>query len=824
MPGLVFLHPALLWGLALGGLPILIHLLQRRRHRVRRWAAMEFLRVSVRKSSRRLRIEQWLLLLVRALILILAALALARPVWHSPRWSWLGSRAASQVVLVVDDSYGMGWRDGGTGRGGDGATGRGGDGGTGRTGERGGVGEQETQFDVARARALELIRDGLTPGDSVSLVLASAPAHALLRRPTFNLKEVAAQLQRASPSDRPADLAGAARLSLEILRSSRSAAREVYVFTNAQAVDWRQPDAPDAWRRVAAMSHLYVIPTAPARGQNLAVDEVRVDAPVAAGRLTPIQARISNWGEQPSRGVVVTLHADGQAVASARIDLPANGTAEARFEHTFAATGPHTVKVSLPGDGLAVDDSGYASVLARDHVRVLLLNGHPDPDPRRDAAFFVAAALAPAGWAEGSGAGDQGSAGNSADPWPLTPDPFGVRVLDGSTLRGEDLSRWDVVILADVPRLADPERRRLASFVADGGGVLILPGPSALSSFYNGALLSRTPALMPARLGPAWEAGADAPALDLARADHPALARFRNAADVDLTTARFQRFFRLTALDPASGARILCRFTDGSPALAERSVGLGRVALLASPPLPGWSTLPFKPAFLPFLDGLIDYLGQGPNSHRNLRVGDPLVWAVPDAGRAFAVAGGADQTRISTGAGDDRGDTVPILAGPDGRRVAVLLQSTGAGPAEARVLRVDAVPRAGFYHIRSGVQAFGRSGIQAFGADNDRPVFDFAGAERPNARTPERLLEDDWIAANLNTAGSDLRSLTRAQLEGVLRPAAIRWVDPHESLASVVPEGRQGREAWRGLLLAAMALMLCESGMAQLFGRRRGDG
>src|SRR5438094_1027277 len=131
MPGLAFVHPALLWGLTLGALPILLHLLQRRRYRVRRWAAMEFLRSSVRQSSRRLRIEQWLLLMVRALILMLAALALSRPVWHSPRWGWLGSRAAAQVVLVLDDSYSMGWRSGAVGSG----------------------SEAKTQFEWARTRA-----------------------------------------------------------------------------------------------------------------------------------------------------------------------------------------------------------------------------------------------------------------------------------------------------------------------------------------------------------------------------------------------------------------------------------------------------------------------------------------------------------------------------------------------------------------------------------------------------------------------------------------------------------------------------------------------
>src|SRR5207302_9925697 len=146
--------PALLWGLALGGIPILLHLLQRRRHRVRRWAAMEFLRASVRRSSRRLRIEQWLLLMVRALILVLAALALARPVWHSPRWGWLGSRAAAQVLVVLDDSYSMGWRDTETRR-------------------------PAPRFNWARERALELIQRALSAGDTVSVVLASEPARPL---------------------------------------------------------------------------------------------------------------------------------------------------------------------------------------------------------------------------------------------------------------------------------------------------------------------------------------------------------------------------------------------------------------------------------------------------------------------------------------------------------------------------------------------------------------------------------------------------------------------------------------------------------------------
>ena len=267
-----------------------------------------------------------------------------------------------------------------------------------------------------------------------------------------------------------------------------------------------------------------------------------------------------------------------------------------------------------------------------------------------------------------------------------------------------------------------------------------------------------------------------APALDLAHVDHPALERFRGAADVDLTTARFERYFRLTSLDPATGARVVCRFTDGAVAIAERAVGLGRVSLLASPLSPGWNTLPFKPAFLPFLHGLVAYLGQGPNRGQNVHVGEPLVWALS----------GLAPTALRGGAPDD---SAWALEGPDQRRVPLQPQRQGSEGAPTRVVRLDAAPRAGFYRL-----------LRSPGT---------------GART------ETWFAVNLNTAESDLRPLSRPELESTLRPAAFRWVDSHESMAAVVRQGRQGREAWRGLLFAAVALMLCESGMAQLFGRRR---
>ena len=74
-----FLNPGLLGLLGLGAVPILIHLLHRRRYQVIRWPAMQFLLTAQVKTRQRLRLENLLLLLLRTLAVLLLAVSAARP-------------------------------------------------------------------------------------------------------------------------------------------------------------------------------------------------------------------------------------------------------------------------------------------------------------------------------------------------------------------------------------------------------------------------------------------------------------------------------------------------------------------------------------------------------------------------------------------------------------------------------------------------------------------------------------------------------------------------------------------------------------------------
>src|SRR6185436_15799995 len=136
-----FLNPIMLAGLAAVSVPILIHLLNRRRFQKVVWAAMRFLQNAVEQNQRRMRLEDMILLALRCLLVALLALALARPAILSKATDLFGQSKVTGVI-ILDNSYSMGVSDG-----------------------------SMTRFDKARDAALAAI-DSLPFGSATAVLLA----------------------------------------------------------------------------------------------------------------------------------------------------------------------------------------------------------------------------------------------------------------------------------------------------------------------------------------------------------------------------------------------------------------------------------------------------------------------------------------------------------------------------------------------------------------------------------------------------------------------------------------------------------------------------
>ena len=91
----------LLWFLTAAAAPVIIHLWNKRRHHEIRWAAMEYLLAAIRNNSRRITLEQLILLLIRTLIVVLVAFAIAEPFLNAQEGLGGVLWPAAIVLLVV---------------------------------------------------------------------------------------------------------------------------------------------------------------------------------------------------------------------------------------------------------------------------------------------------------------------------------------------------------------------------------------------------------------------------------------------------------------------------------------------------------------------------------------------------------------------------------------------------------------------------------------------------------------------------------------------------------------------------------------------------
>lgn len=594
MSALAFVNPAYLGALALAGIPILIHLMRKRRVRIVPWAAWEFLLTSTRRNRRRFRIEQILLLLVRIAIVALAVLAFSRPLLRTLGAPTANAAGRCHALIVLDTSFSMGHR-------------------------REGVSE----FDRAKRIADEIVTRALKPGDSGSLLLLSSKPTAAIGEPTYDLLKLRAAIRAQTVSDRGTDYAATAEAAAKLLAGVRSAAREVYWITDSRRAGF--PAESDrlaaAWRQMAALARVTWIDVAGGEHENLSVDAPTFSRElVTPGMPVRIEAEVHNGSRRPADNLLVNLEVDGAPAGSAAVHIQAEGSARASFLYPFDRAGIHVGRILLgTPDDLAADNSSVFAVRVRDRLRVLLLNGHPNTDPAKDEAFYLSVALAPQAASEGGRA------------------PIRVTERTGTSLNGIDLTAQDVVVLSGFTELGPSDRKPIEDFVRAGGGLLIFPGANANPSRMAASLGNLLPCRIGARRATAPES---APTINTTTITHPALAAFRDTSQVVLGTARFTVTYDLS-VDPAQGrpderpAAPMVSFSDGRPALVERPLGLGKVILAACTSGAGGSDLPYKPAYVPLMHQLVSYLAAGPASQRILRVDQPVTlrFDLADAGK-----------------------------------------------------------------------------------------------------------------------------------------------------------------------------------------------
>jgi hypothetical protein len=592
-----FLAPWFLGGLAALGVPIFVHLLRRHVTTPRPVSSLMFFERGTQSSTRHRRLKYLLLFALRAALVLLVVLTFADPFVRRA-----ATNANGRLLLIVlDNSFSM------------------------RAG---------TRFADAKQRALANI--AAKPRAEKAQVIALGGQVEILTQPITDDTQLSSALESIQPGDGHANFGDLGR-AIRSLAESVPAPIDLRLFSDMQRTAMPANFADMVLPGNATLTLQSVTPDA--APPNWTIESVEAPAELSDPKdpkHSRVRAVVAGFGT-PAATKSISLVVNGKALASRKVDVPANGRATVEFAPLDVGYGFNRCAVRIDGaDAFPADDSSVFTVRRSDPERVLFVHSAGDT---RSATYFGSALSA--------------AAQNS----------FVLQSMGADQTTDLDPSKFAFVVLSDAVSLPSIFEHTLAQYVAKGGSVLIALGTHA-------GRRAQIP-LWGAGIREVRDSAGTGNVATVGQVDftHPALQQSQPGRDNGGWSA--VRVFYAAVVDPDQ-ARVAARLADGTPLVLDKQVGEGHVLLFTSGLENLTNDLPLHPVFVSFVDHAARYL-----SGRERLSGSQVVDSFVQLRSANQPVGAVANVEIID---------------PDSRRPLSL--------SEARTVQNFRLSRAGFYQIR----------------------------------------------------------------------------------------------------------------------------
>jgi hypothetical protein len=382
---------------------------------------------------------------------------------------------------------------------------------------------------------------------------------------------------------------------------------------------------------------------------NVGIDSVIVEQPTSFTRTYNgrIIARIHNYSKDKPVVVPVTVSLDDKEVGRKQVTVSANMTAVAEFTGFDLRLGFIKGRVRIEADDpLKVDNEFLFSIERREKLNVLVV----DAGKAKQSLYLKQAYT------------------STADL------PFEITTVTASAITPEELSKHEVVIINDVPRLPDKVRDKMDELRKTGQGQLVVMGGNTDISWWSG--YAKLPVKPVQRIFVAHDRGRPFMALTTYDRNHPIFKPFEKSTRVALNSAQFNVY---VSSDTKPGAVVLAKLEDGSPLIVESSKDDHGLLVFNSTVDTSWNDLPLKPSFVPLFHEIVHYLSRYNESKGWYQLGEgiPVTAGIDSATAAVIDPKGERQALGDIAAGQSKFFTpvVPgfheVRVGPDTRLIAV---------------------------------------------------------------------------------------------------------------------------------------------------------
>lgn len=568
------------------GLPILFHLIRRQPRGQVEFSSLMFLRPTPPRLTRRSRLDNWLLLMLRGLALILLAAAFARPFLRSVAISE-AELPGRRIVLLIDTSASM---------------------------QRAGLWQQTLE------NAKSILAD-LQPADDLAIVRFDTSPKLVLgfdesgQMKPEQIKSTADKaLRQLQPGWRGTDLGRAIRFAGDLAVTHETASDPP--STDSQSDDSQRVAAPAsgpahlilltdlqsgseieslqvyAWPKELRLDVRKVAPT---RRTNASA-QILASEPQEADDADRVRVRVVNAADSEdarfrlkwtsTRGDVTS--AGATTSAELPVQVPPGQTRVLRMP----APSPETDSLTLQGDEHSFDNVRY--VITPDPITTSLLYlGQDSGDPRRSLFYYL-----------------------QRVPLDTPTRTVAIESIQPESLSASiDPNRVPVVVLSR--EMNASATQTLRSYVEAGGRLMVVLADEPSSA----SLIRTINEIASTQLVVSEASVSDYVMFSKIDFQHPLFEPMADPQFNDFSKIRFWSHRNLDSLEDSW--KTIVNFDDGAPALVERTIGQGRLLLMTAGWQPEAGQLALSTKFIPLISGLYDMEGRKRTTDQYL-VGEPI--------------------------------------------------------------------------------------------------------------------------------------------------------------------------------------------------------
>ncbi|MCE6992919.1 BatA domain-containing protein [Dyadobacter sp. CY323] len=522
-----FLFPSFLWGLLAVSVPIAIHIFNFRRTKRVYFTNVAFLKAVDTKTRSVRQIKHWLVLAARILAITCLALAFAQP--FLPAENKLAVDRRGITSLYLDNSLSM---------------------------------ESDLNnkryLDIATTRLGDLL--GIFKNaTSLQLITNDFSAQEQGLYPAEKLRD---RLTTINLSNTPRTLDQIYKRQENLIARHQSTGKNQYFWFS----DFQKSTAGNlADLKIDSTNQLFLVPVQAEAERNVFVDSAWLNTPFIRELQNNILfVKVSNSGKQEAKNVVLKLTLDNTQASTASVNVPANGSATAKFNFNIKGKGYKKGQITFDDFPVTFDNDYYFVLNSSPLIRVLHIFGE-----KSDANYIQ----------------------NVYDNDSLfSLQSFSAQNVDPGLIKGSDL-----VILESVTQLSGSLPQDLQDFVKKGGSLAVIPpgtpNGASYTQFLKGVGIN----------GLTVSASSDPAPIELATPD-------RNNpffSDVFEESVRQELNLNLPSAAPvwnwANAGQLLLSLRNGQTYLNQASSGMGKVYLFASSLNPKYGNMAQHAIFVPIM-------------------------------------------------------------------------------------------------------------------------------------------------------------------------------------------------------------------------------